>query len=736
MLDAMTRKRKIKDINKTAINSVFAVMILCISVLGGYSVYQARELNQHTEDIYSHPFIVSNALRDIAIQIISIRSNMQDIPFAKGREIDAIVTDIQQKDAKTMAEFDVVLGAFLGDKKEIEKTRDLFIQWREIRNNIIAVAKSSDRERAYAQIHGFGLAHVTKLRSRIASHIQFANAKAQQFRAASSRRESDMIMISIFLSILIFATSIMSFIFILRQHKRHEQAVNRYIEDLKRSEDKFREILDAAPDALLVVDHSGAINISNIGAQHVFGFSKDELEGQRIDMLIPAHFRHGHGTLFAGYFESPRVRSMLDGRRLEALHKAGHTFPVTISLSPVKLDGETYVTCNIRDMSGYEQLEENFRQAQKMESIGTLVGGIAHDFNNILAAISGAVFLAKRQFGDNKHLVSIESQSHRAADIVKQLLAFARKDIKKMEAMDLCALVAESSNLFKLSASENIQFNLDICREKLLVQGDFTQLQQVILNLVNNARDAMVNSTTPVITVALQAGVLPDRLTEKHPDLSARRLARISISDNGHGIEQKHIHEIFEPFFTRKEVGKGTGLGLAMAKGTIESHGGLIDVESQVGEGTTFSIFLPLLDANMDAAVPADAGAVAIEAASGECILLADDEAALREVNREILETLGYQVEEAADGLEAVRKFNEFQDMVTLIIMDVVMPRMGGVKAAEQIRQLSDSVPIIFATGYDRSQVLGEHDSELSNCSVVTKPFTVSELHDAIKKMI
>ncbi len=729
----------IKDTSTTSLNLIFVIMILCVAILGGYAVYQANELNQQTEDIYNHPFIVSNALRDISIQILSMRSNMQDIPFASETEINKIVASMQKKETKALASFDIVLGAFLGDKKEIEQTRDLFIQWQAIRQAIVSVAKHGEREKAYADTQGFGLAHVAKLRARIRAHIEYANAKAKQFRQSSARLENTSRITSIALSILILIIACISFVFVSRRHKKHAAEIHAFIEDIKRGEDKFRGILDAAPDAVLVIDQSRVINISNTNIEKVFGYKKDDLVGKKVDVLIPEGLRHGHDTLVSNYFSKPRSRDMSEGVRLMALHKDGHAFPVTISLSPVTLDGETYVTCDIRDMTGYEILEEKFRQAQKLEAVGALVGGIAHDFNNILAAIIGAVFLAKRKPEQNKrHLICIETQAERASDMVKQLLAFARKDIRKMEPISVNDLVKQSSKLFKLTTSEHIQFNIDLCQAELSIMGDPTQLQQIILNLVNNARDALAEIATPAITISTQISSRTEKTEHPQMSISSREYACISVSDNGHGIETRFIQEIFEPFFTRKDVGKGTGLGLSMVKGTVESHGGFIEVESTVMEGATFNIYLPLTDtnANSDADVDIHIEAEILAAGNGECILLVDDEPAVREVNREILEALGYHVAEAANGIQAIAQFKKKQNHIALIIMDVVMPRMGGITAAQKIREITDSVPIIFATGYDRSQVLGEHEAELSNSTIMSKPFSVQELEQSIRSLL
>jgi len=367
-------------------------------------------------------------------------------------------------------------------------------------------------------------------------------------------------------------------------------------------------------------------------------------------------------------------------------------------------------------------LENQFIQAQKMEAVGTLVGGIAHDFNNILAAISGSVFLARRGNNIEKHLVNIEVQTERASNMVKQLLAFARKDIRKMDALCLNDLVNESIQLFKMTIPENIQVNIDLCRNKKLVNGDFTQLQQILINFVNNARDALIHSDTPVITIATYLMEPSTEFMRKHPNAKHQVYACMSVADNGLGINEGDHDKIFDPFFTTKEVGKGTGLGLAMVAGAVESHGGIVDVESVNECGATFSICLPLFETETDG--------------TGECILLVDDDPFVRSVNTEVLVQLGYRVLTASDELQAISSFNKNRDSIDLIIMDVVMPKMGGVKAAMEIRKISKEVPIIFATGYDKTQVLGESSGDLGNSAVLTKPFSADKLNKLIRDTI
>jgi len=705
--------------SKKTINLAFAIMVACIVLLGGYSIYQTQQLNQRTEDIYAHPFIVNNAMREIATHVIVIGGALQNIVSTNNTAArKQSIENIKTHERAALALFDVALKAFLGEKNDLIQTRQQFIDWLENSHAMIDLAEAGQQDKAYALLQDTVLKPVNVLNSSIQQHIEFANKKAMYFHQSAQQLSSHAIRMSIVISVFILCIAGLLFIFISRRYQAHSQDIALYIQNIQRSEEKFRGLLDAAPDAVLLVDQTGKISIANAAVQHVFGYHKDELLGKQINMLIPMPVREAHQLKFDSYFAAPEARCMNEGQRLNAQHKDGHSFPVTISLSPVRLDGITYITCDVRDMTAYMDMEEKFLQAQKMESVGTLVGGIAHDFNNILAAITGSAFLAHRKLGESKHLRHIEQQAERASDMVKQLLAFARKDIIKMEALSLNALVRKSTKLFKMATSEDIQFNINICSDELVIKGDVTQLQQVLMSLVNNARDAVHESSTPVISVSVTK--------------SKTEQACISVSDNGHGIDGDHINDIFEPFFTQKDVGKGTGLGLAMVKGTIESHGGIIDVESIVGEGTTFSFCLPLSEHHPDELVSNIKENDILTIGAGECILLVDDEPVVREVNRAILEELGYRVMEATDGLQAVATFEAEHTHIKLIIMDVVMPRMGGIKAADDIRKISAKVPIIFATGYDRSQVLGKSEQLLDRSKVMTKPFSAHALNRSI----
>jgi len=394
-----------------------------------------------------------------------------------------------------------------------------------------------------------------------------------------------------------------------------------------------------------------------------------------------------------------------------------------MTISPIKnANGEIERYVGVQqNLSSYESLESEFHQAQKMEAIGTLVGGIAHDFNNSLAGITGNIYLVKEDVKSMpeicQRLDEIEMLSFRAAAMIQQLLTFARKDLKSMNPLTIATFLKESIKLQMISLPENISLRHDIQDGNMQVRGDVNLLQQVIMNLLNNARDAVRNSKNPRVTLKLEPYKASQTFLSKHQLINLKEFACISVSDNGEGIKDTDIEHIFEPFFTTKEVGKGTGLGLAMSYGAIQSHGGVIEVESECGSGTTFKIYLPLLgETQTDLIVEAQEE---ILKGKGETILLVDDDLSVITAGRDVLKSLGYKLITASDGMEAVEKYRDA--IVDLTILDVVMPRMGGIDAAKEIRKLNPHAKIVFATGYDRTDTLrkGDHiDSE----SVLTKP--------------
>jgi len=381
--------------------------------------------------------------------------------------------------------------------------------------------------------------------------------------------------------------------------------------------------------------------------------------------------------------------------------------------------------------------EELFLHAQKMEAIGILVGGIAHDFNNFLAGITGNLYLLKARLKEQPELLgrisTIDQLCFKAANMISQLLAFARKDHVEMQNLSLTTFVQESMKLALLGIPENIKLKQEFVSDALMIRGDISQLQQVILNIINNARDALENTPEPEINVRLSPFTPDATFSQKYENRNiADQYAHLSIQDNGCGISDTDRQQIFEPFFTTKEQDKGTGLGLAMAFGSVQTHGGIIDVESEPGTGTTLHIYLPLLQVHTESEpLPSRK----ISGGHGETILLADDDVQIRETIGEVLESIGYRVLLAANGREAVALFEKYQDQIVLSILDLVMPEMGGRAAAEKIHSLDMSASVLFATGYDKSGALNnEDDTHIGQ--IIEKPFSIETLSSKITRLI
>jgi len=388
------------------------------------------------------------------------------------------------------------------------------------------------------------------------------------------------------------------------------------------------------------------------------------------------------------------------------------------------------------DITERREAEEQLRQAQKLEAIGTLVGGIAHDFNNMLAAIKGNVYLAKLQQKKKvpieERLDNIEQAATGAAEMVRQLLAFARKEITATTVFSFNSFLKESEKMVRTLVPENIECEIDICHEELTVRGDMNQLKQALLNLFNNARDAIAEASNPRIVCSLAPFRADEAFRRRHPALKQDAFACWSVADNGCGIPEEQLERIFEPFFTTKEVDKGTGLGLAMVFGTIKNHGGVIEVASTEGEGTVFRIYLPI---SAEAVTEAGESRPVRVKGKGETILLADDEDSVRSSTRSVLESLGYKVLEAVDGEAALKVFMDRREKIDLLMTDVVMPKLNGTDLLLQVRQSRGDLPAILVTGYDRGKMLGEH-LELERCEAINKPFNFDELSVLLRRLL
>ena len=497
---------------------------------------------------------------------------------------------------------------------------------------------------------------------------------------------------------------------------------------------KLLKAITETDEAVVITDRNAVIEYVNPAFTSITGYSEEEAIGNTPSMLkSEAQDPQFYTELWRTISEGHVWHGTLVDRR-----KDGTFYPAMMSVAPIHDDvGEvTHYVSLQQDMSEYKRLEDQFLQAQKMEAVGTLVGGIAHDFNNMLAALQGNVYLAKSRTNEPaviaEKLGNIEKLSQRAAEIVRQLLTFARKDMVQMQSLPLNIFLRDGLKLAQSTVPESIECVKDICEEQVMVIADATQLQQVLMNLLNNARDAVAASENPRIRVRLETCEPAEVFRLKYPNIRAERLAHLSVEDNGSGIAPEIVDKVVEPFFTTKDVGKGTGLGLAMVYGAVQTHGGVLEIDSQPGKGTTIHIYLPVMHEQRK-----QIRDNAEETAHGhdELVLLVDDETVVRETVGEVLDSLGYRVVSACNGKEALDYYHAHQDEIAIVLSDVVMPGMGGIELIQKIRQLGSDVPTILLTGYDFSGRSDEVDA-LDNCELLGKPVAVASLSRLIRKMI
>ncbi|GAV20351.1 blue-light-activated protein [Mariprofundus micogutta] len=392
----------------------------------------------------------------------------------------------------------------------------------------------------------------------------------------------------------------------------------------------------------------------------------------------------------------------------------------------------------IQDVTDQNRLEEKYHQAQKMEAIGTLIAGIAHDFNNTLAAMQGNLYLARLHTDKNspcmEKLRSVESLGDHAAEIVSQLLIFARKGMVSRSPISFSALVKDTMMLAGNIVGENIEHSCHVCQEDLTINGDASQLQQVIVNLLGNASDAVEAVSSPRIHCSVEPFTADDAFKQRHPDETDRDFAHLIVEDNGCGILQSVQVHMFEPFFTTKEVGKGSGLGLAMVYGAVKTHQGVIEVESSPDSGTRVHIYLPL-EVKQTAVSQVDEAEQSEVKEKQATILIVDDNEKILWATEQVLQKLGYKTIIAVDGQQALGLFEQNHDDIDLVISDVVMPKLGGVESVEMMRKINPELPVIFMTGYDKEKtVIPQAMSK--NSRFLTKPFSFPHLNQLVNSMI
>ena len=507
----------------------------------------------------------------------------------------------------------------------------------------------------------------------------------------------------------------------IEEELRHanEELDRRKTRELRDSQNRLALIVDSSQDAIIGKNLDGVVTHWNKGAEEIYGYTAQEMIGQPISMLAPAERSD----------EIPKILERIrDGERVEYFEsvrvtKDKRTLNMSISVSPIyDADGTVVGASTIaRDITSRKKIEDQLKQSQKMEAVGRLAGGVAHDFNNLLGIVTACSELLRDRVdaGSLEYIDNIREAAKRGSSLTRQLLAFSRRQPAQVQVLDLNDRLREVSKLLRPLMGDDVEITLLPRSANAIVEADPGQLDQIIVNLAVNARDAMPRGGKLIIETSV--GDFDEFFAREHPPMTAGRYVMLAISDNGVGMDEGTRVRIFEPFFTTKEVGKGTGLGLATVYGIVRQAAGHILVYSEPGRGSTFKIYFPSADTKLEIAADRKEEALPPRR-EGVTILLVEDDTLMRHLTRKMLEDHGYKVLEAEDGKAALKVIGASAKPVDLTLTDVVMKGMTG---PELLLRLSDSYPrmkSVYMSGYTGELVAGQGLD--SSVRLLEKPFT------------
>jgi PAS domain S-box-containing protein len=493
----------------------------------------------------------------------------------------------------------------------------------------------------------------------------------------------------------------------------------------------LQAVVEGTSDAVFVKDLEGKYLLFNDSAARAVGMSVEEVLGRDDTALFSPEDARTVMENDRAVVESNEVHIVEEHLLSGGVQRVFHALKAPYRDEDGTVIGVVGVS---RDITEHRKLEEQLRQSQKMEAIGRLAGGVAHDFNNLLTIISGHAELLQSTFGasetDIESLDAIGEASARAAALTRQLLGFSRKTMLQPKVLDVNIVIEETSKMLRRLIGEDIHYTTVLAPRLNLVKVDPGQLNQMIMNLVVNARDAMPKGGS--LTIETRNVELSGDYADTHLDCKAGPHVMLAITDTGCGMSRDLAARIFEPFFTTKEVGKGTGLGLAMVFGIVQQSDGCIHVYSEPGRGSTFRIYLPAVDAELEEDTSFDART---DLSGSETILLVEDDEGVRGLARRCLENFGYVVVSAADGREALAIAQSTQAPLHLVLTDVVMPTMGGPELAEHLRDQFPRVKVLFTSGYTDDAVV-RHGLLSANVAFIQKPYSPKELLAKVRRVL
>jgi len=516
--------------------------------------------------------------------------------------------------------------------------------------------------------------------------------------------------------------------------RANEELHQKTIEQLGEYRSRLVSIIDSSEDAILSKDLNGTITSWNKGAEHIYGYTPDEVVGKHISLLIPSD-RHD---------EIPEIlRRVARGERIEhhesvRLTKDARRLDVSLSVSPLRDASGDIVGASViaRDITAQKRAEGQLRQSQKMEAIGRLAGGVAHDFNNVLGIINAcAEFLRDRIDPGTESSVYVENIKkaiERGTSLTKQMLAFSRTSAIQPLVLDLNERLRDISKLLRPLLGDDVEILIVPRSSSAVIEADPGQLDQVVVNLAVNARDAMPRGGKFILETSVVK--FSEKLAEKQQAIPAGKYVMLAVSDTGSGMDELTVSRIFEPFFTTKEVGKGTGLGLATVYGIVKQSGGHILVYSEPGHGTTFKIYLPSADHKIGRTSKAEVDTISPKRRETTILLVEDDEI-MRSLTRQLLQEHGYTVVEAEDGKAALEWMESHRFAVDLLLTDVMMRRLSGPELAERLSASHPTLKVVYMSGYT-GELMTNREVLKAGVTLLEKPFSRTSLLNTIHEKL
>ena len=469
--------------------------------------------------------------------------------------------------------------------------------------------------------------------------------------------------------------------------------------------------LESTANGVVIVERSGRIVWANPALTEITGYSLNQLQGQNVDIL---HSRQYPRSFYDNVWKTTTRAGQVWRGEIVNNRKDGREYTEELTVTPVRNNaGEiTHVVAIKQDVTERRQLEQQLRQAQKMEAVGLLSGGIAHDFNNLLGVIIGYSEILEERLEQNsdlhKSVEQIKKAGQRAVSLIRQLLAFSRQQVLAPRVLDLNTVVADTEKMLRRVIGEDVELIAALAPELGHVRADQGQIEQVIMNMAVNARDAMPEGGKLIIET--MNADLDEEYALRHPPTVPGKYVMLVMTDTGIGMDEKVRSHIFEPFFTTKELGKGTGLGLSTVYGIVKQSGGYIWVESTLGRGSTFKIYLPQVADAVPQSQPRDVATSPLQ--GSETILLVEDEEPLRSLTCMTLEQGGYTVLEANGGSQAIEIARQHRGSIHLLLTDMVMPGMNGLAVAQNLMSIRPEMKVIYMSGYTNFTTRQQLDSE------------------------